>query len=262
MFHRLRELIRLNKKTENGREIVEKAVFAMKPELRRAVERQTLTWEEEELTRTKLEARCRQIEEALYTREPRRALVKMVKGDLAGKLGGMSLFGASSSWGNERKRESNDSGEAKLKSQSKGERRREKTLRRTLKRRTISEAPLWRGQRPYRERRRISELWRSAMADEGPQLRLARRRSETPPLPCARLARLSASQHEPKRTVCAREVHRRRSSSRESGRRRAPETEGEKESEEEEAPARRRRAARGKEPQAIHEVRFPPAFQS
>src|SRR3569833_412294 len=126
MFHRLRELIRLNKKTEKGREVVEKAVFALKPELRRAVEHQTLTWGEEDLTLTKLEATCRQIEEALYTRELGRAPVKMVKGDLAGKMGGMSLSGASSSKGNERKRESSEDGESKPKIRSKGERRREK----------------------------------------------------------------------------------------------------------------------------------------
>ncbi|GAQ93151.1 hypothetical protein KFL_013250015 [Klebsormidium nitens] len=41
-------------------------------------------------------------------------------------MGGMSVLGASSSRGNERKREPNDGGETKPKSQNKGERRREK----------------------------------------------------------------------------------------------------------------------------------------
>ncbi|GAQ93246.1 hypothetical protein KFL_013840030 [Klebsormidium nitens] len=60
-------------RSRSRREVVEKAVFALKPELRRAVEHQTLSWGEDELTLAKLEKTCRQIEEALYTRELGRA---------------------------------------------------------------------------------------------------------------------------------------------------------------------------------------------
>ena len=91
MFHQLRELCRLNGKPDTGREVIEKAVFALRPELRRAVEQQTLTWGESELTLAHLEEVCRQIEEALHTRELGRAPVKMVKGDLNGKVAGLSL---------------------------------------------------------------------------------------------------------------------------------------------------------------------------
>lgn len=95
MFHQLRELCRLNGKPDTGREVIEKAVFALRPDLRRTVEQQTLTWTEAQLTLANLETVCRQVEEALHTRELGRAPVKMVRGDLSAKVGGLSLRDAS-----------------------------------------------------------------------------------------------------------------------------------------------------------------------
>ena len=68
-FHVLRELCRRNGKPVIGREITEKALKYLRPEVRRAIEGDVLKWGVSDCTLTRLEADARQVEDALHTRE-------------------------------------------------------------------------------------------------------------------------------------------------------------------------------------------------
>ena len=78
-FHILRELCRKNKKPVEGREVTEKALKALRPEVRRALEDDVLKWDVALCTLDHLERDARQVEDALHTRDLERAQQVVVK---------------------------------------------------------------------------------------------------------------------------------------------------------------------------------------
>ena len=78
-FHFLRELCRKNGKPVVGREITEKALKALRKEVRGALEDGVLKWSAAECTLERLEKDARQVEDALHTRDLERAAQTVVK---------------------------------------------------------------------------------------------------------------------------------------------------------------------------------------
>ena len=78
-FHFLRELCRKNGKPVEGREITERALKALRREVRVALEQGVLQWTAAECTLARLEKDARQVEDALHTRDLERAAQTVVK---------------------------------------------------------------------------------------------------------------------------------------------------------------------------------------
>ncbi|GAQ87976.1 hypothetical protein KFL_003910020 [Klebsormidium nitens] len=89
-FHLLRELCRKNGKPTIGREVTEKALKALRGEVRRAIENDVLKWAVADCTLDKLEQEARQVEDALHARELERA-DKTTGKPLSSKLQDLSL---------------------------------------------------------------------------------------------------------------------------------------------------------------------------
>jgi len=89
-FHFLRELCRKNGKETTGREVTEKALKSLRPEIRKALEGDVLKWAVDKCTLTNLEDDARKVEDALHTRDLERAPQTLVK-SLAGKVKDLSL---------------------------------------------------------------------------------------------------------------------------------------------------------------------------